>query len=180
MVVAETAMWPFDPKDHLATTRNVVFQVAGAVYFVGFCLLVLAVFAAYLWQAAEAGRLGAAAMAAAVVGTMALGGDLWFESFAVPWLADEVPAAFDARPTVVLGLGALASYLSFAAGWALFGLASLRAGVFPRAICIAMAVSGVLGFRALLAPYGVPLGLTMVWLGIWMIRSGRRRPTRVS
>ena len=179
LVVAEVAMWPFDPKDHLATTRNVVFQVAGAVYFVGFCLLVLAVFAAYLWQASEAGRLGALGMAAAVVGTMALGGDLWFESFAVPWLADRVPAAFDTKPTVVLGLGALASYLSFAAGWALFGLASLRAGVFPRAICVAMTVSGVLGFRALLSPYGVPLGLTMVWLGMWMVRSGRRRPTRV-
>jgi hypothetical protein len=81
---------------------------------------------------------------------------------------------------VVLGLGALASYLSFAAGWALFGLAGLRAGVFPRALCVAMTVSGVLGFRALLSPYGVPLGVTMAWLGVWMIRSGRRRPVRAS
>ena len=90
MLVAEVAMWPFDPGDHLATTRNVVFQVAGAVYFAAFCLLVLAAFTAYLWQASDAGRLGAAGTAAAVVGTMALGGDLWFESFAVPWLADRV------------------------------------------------------------------------------------------
>ena len=32
LVVAEVAMWPFDPQDHLATTRNVVFQVASAVW----------------------------------------------------------------------------------------------------------------------------------------------------
>ena len=92
----------------------------------------------------------------------------------------EVRATLDTTPTVVLGLGAFASYLSFAAGWALFGLASLRAGVFPRALCVVMTVSGVLGFRALLSPYGLPLGLTMVWLGVWMIRSEWRRSTRVS
>lgn len=182
MVVAELAMWPFDPKDHVATTQSVVFQVAGAVYFVGFCVLLLALFAAYLWQASEAGRWGVAGVAAAAVGTMALGGDLWFESFAVPWLADEAPAAFDTEPTVVLALGAVSSYLLFAVGWVLFGLASLRARVFPRVLGVALVVSGVCGFQALLAPFGLPLGLTMVGLGGWMVVSRRRtqgvgRPT---
>ena len=52
---------------------------------------------------------------------MALGGDLWFETFAVPWLADEAPNAFDTDPTVVLGLGAQSSYLLLAVGWSCTG-----------------------------------------------------------
>ncbi len=142
MTVAQLVMWPFDNQDHVATTQSVVFQVAGAVYFVAFCLLMLALVSAYSWEALEAGRLGVVGVVGAVVGTMALGGDLWFESFAVPWIADKVPEAFDAEPTVVLALGAISSYLLFAIG------------------------------------FGIPLGLAVAWLGVWMIMhpiaSGRR------
>jgi hypothetical protein len=48
-----------------------------------------------------------------------------------------------------------------------------------RKATLAARDGGLLGFRALLSPYGVPLDLTMVCLGLWMIRSERRRP-RVS
>ena len=178
MTVAQLVMWPFDTQDHVATTQSVVFQVAGTVYFVAFCLLMLALVSAYSWEAREAGRLGVVGLVVAVVGTMALGGDLWFESFAVPWIADKVPQAFDAEPTVVLALGAISSYLLFAIGWAVFGVASWRAGVFPRPICAALVVGGVCGYAALLAPFGIPLGLAVAWLGVWMIMqpiaSGRR------
>jgi hypothetical protein len=171
ITTAQLVMWPFDTDDHVATTQSVVFQLAGVVYFLAFCLLMLTLVLAYAWQASRAGKLGIAAVTVAVIGTMALGGDLWFETFAVPWLADEVPAAFDTDPTVMLALGAISSYVLFAVGWALFGLASLRAGLFPKAICLAIVVGGICGFSALLAPFGVPLGLAIIWLGIWMIRT---------
>ena len=99
-----------------------------------------------------------------------LGGGLWFESFAVPWLADS-PAAqqvFDSNPTVVLGLGALTSYLSFAVGWAMFGVATYRAAVFPRTISISVAVEGLIGYNALPSPFGMPLGIAIGALGLWM------------
>jgi hypothetical protein len=80
---------------------------------------------------------------------------------------------------VVLALGAVSSYLLFAVGWVLFGLASLRARVFPRALGVALVVSGVCGSQALLAPFGLPLGLTMVGLGGWMVVS-RKRTQEVS
>ena len=175
MTIAQLVMWPFDTQDHVATTQSVIFQLAGAVYFVGFCLLMLALVSAYAWQAREAGRVGVIGVAVAAVGTMALGGDLWFESFAVPWLADEVPAAFDREPTLVLALGALSSYVLFAVGWVLFGVASMRAAVFPKAICAAIIVGGLCGYSALVAPFGIPLGLAMAWLGVWMIWN---RPAR--
>jgi hypothetical protein len=101
---------------------------------------------------------------------MALGGDLWFETFAVPWLADEAPNAFDTTPTVLLGLGALAGYSLFAVGWMLYGVATLRAHA-PVAIAGAIVVGGLLGYQALLSPWAVPLGLAVGALGVWLTRT---------
>jgi hypothetical protein len=163
-------MLPFDPKDHVTTTTDVRFQLGGVAYFVGFVVLMLFLVASHEWLEAEAGRLGVAAVIAAVVGTMALGGDLWFETFAVPWLADEAPNAFDTTPTVLLGLGALAGYSLFAVGWMLYGVATLRAHA-PVAIAGAIVVGGLLGYQALLSPWAVPLGLAVGALGVWLTRT---------
>jgi hypothetical protein len=170
MVGAQLVMLPFDPNDHVATTTARAFQIGGVAYLLGFVVLMLFVVASHEWLEAGTGRLGAAATIAAVVGTMALGGDLWFETFAVPWLADEAPSALDTDPTILLALGAIASYLLFAIGWVLYGIASLRAPA-PVAISVAIVIGGVLGFRAPLSPWGVPLGLAVGALGVWLIRT---------
>ena len=172
MVVVEVVILPIvDRDDHVGTSTNTVYRISGVVYFVAFCLLILAVVAAYLWQADKAGRFGVVGVIAAMVGTMFLGGDLWFETFYVTYLADTAPAVLDADPAGLIVIGAVSSYLLFAIGWALFGLSSLRAGVFPRAICVAIVIGGLLGFQSLLPPFGIPLGLAMIWLGVWMIRT---------
>lgn len=171
IVVAQLVMLPFDPKDHVPTSTDPVFQIGGGIYMAGFITLMLALIGAYGHGLHKAGRLGTAAFIAAVVGTMMLGGDLWFETFAIPWIADEAPAAFDTDPTIVLGLGAIASYLSFAIGWVLFGVAGYRSGAFPKSISVAIIVGGAIGFQALLAPYAIPLALAVGSLGVWMIRS---------
>jgi len=176
IVVAQLVMLPFDPDDHVATSTDPVFQTGGVIYLIGFCVLMLALIGAYGWGLHKApGRHGVIAFVTAIVGTMLLGGDLWFETFAVPWLADEAPASLDTDPTTFLAIGAISSYLSFAVGWLLFGIASFRARVFPTAICVAIAIGGVIGFRALLSPTGIPLGLAVAWLGVWMVRA---RPQR--
>ncbi|MEV0799259.1 hypothetical protein AB0I34_16325 [Kribbella sp. NPDC050281] len=172
MVVVEVVIFPIvDRDDHVGTSTNTVYRVSGVVYFVAFCLLVLAAVAAYSWQAHKAGRFGVVGLIGAVVGTMFLGGDLWFETFYVTYLADIAPEVLDADPAGMIVLGAISSYLLFAIGWALFGLASFRAGVFPRAICIAIVIGGLVGFQSLLPPFGIVLGLAMIWLGIWMLRT---------
>ena len=173
MVGAQLVMLPFDPMDHVATSTSPVFQLGGVFYLAGFVALLLFAVASHGWHEARSGRLGVVATITAIVGTMALGGDLWFETFAVPWLADEVPNAFDTDPTIVLALGAIGSYLLFAFGWILYGVASFRARVFPVAISVAIVIGGALGFNSLLSPWGVPLGLAVGALGIWMIRTKR-------
>ena len=72
-------------------------------------------------------------------------------------------------------IGAFSRYVLFAVGWALFGLASFRARVFPRPISAAIVISGLIGFQAGLPPFAVPLALTIGWLGIWMIRTAQAR-----
>jgi hypothetical protein len=170
MVVAQLVMLPFDPKDHVATTTAPAFRLGGVVYLVGFVLLMLFLVASHAWLEERAGRLGTAATVVAVVGTMVLGGDLWFETFAVPWLADEAPDSLDKEPTVLLALGALSSYVLFAVGWVLYGVASLRAHV-PVAIAAVIILGGALGFQALLSPWAVPLGVWVDALGVWLVRA---------
>ncbi len=173
MVGAQLVMLPFDPKDHVATSTAPAFQLGGVAYLMGFVALMLFIVASHAWQERRSGRLGAVATVAALVGTMALGGDLWFETFAVPWLADQAPNALSTEPTVLFALGAISSYLLFAVGWVLWGVAAFRAGVFPRVLSASFVVAGVFGFQALLSPWGVPLGLAVFALGVWMIRSER-------
>jgi hypothetical protein len=177
IVVAQLVMLPFDPKDHVVTSQSLAFQVGGVIYLAGFCTLMFALLGAHGWQARRAGRLGLVAVSTALVGTMLLGGDLWFETFAVPSIADgPAPQVLDSDPSLLLGIGAIASYVLFAIGWALFGIASFRARVFPRPIAAAIVVGGIVGFSALLSPFGVPLGLAVGALGLWMLWT-RRSPS---
>ena len=171
IVLAQLIMLPFNPDDHVATSTDPAFQAGGVIYLAGFAALLLALIGISGRVVRTSSGFGAVAVAAAVVGTFLLGGDLWFETFAVPWLADEAPAALDTDPTMLLGIGAVASYISFAAGWALFGIATYRARVIPTALSAAIVVGGLVGFSALVAPMGIPIGLAIGALGIWAVRS---------
>jgi len=173
-VVAQAVMWTFDQRMNVETSQNPVFIAAKIVLLGGFIMLMFALIGLHGLQAQRAGRLGVAAFSAAIVGTMMLGGDLWFEAFAVPWLAGgPAPQSLTAKPSLIFGLGALASYYLFAAGWTLFGIACLRARVFPVAISIVVILGGLAGYQALLAPWGIPLGVAFTILGIWIVA---RRP----
>lgn len=166
-----------EPTNKLATVGKPLFAVAQVGYFIGFCTLLLALFAAYEWESDRAGTFGLIAFCAAVIGTMFLAGDLWFDTFAGPWIITAAPDVAD-NPTGSVMAGAFGSYALFAIGWVLFALASLRAGVFPRLISVGIMVGGVVGFMALLPPFGIPLGLALIALGTWMIRVSAPRAIR--
>jgi hypothetical protein len=161
-------------EDRVAALLDPVLRTVNAAYFFGFCGLVLALIALHARQAREAGGFGTFAFSAAVVGTMTMAGDMWFDGFASPWLAEVAPQVFSTlRPTPILELGALLSYGLMAIGWALYGLATLRARVFPMLAALGMVVAGLVAFRSSFPPYGMPLGLVVAALGAWLIRSDR-------
>jgi hypothetical protein len=173
MTVQQLVMYPIVDRSQLEITMaNPLFVLSAIAYVVAFCGLLIALVAVYAWQANRAGTFGVIGFVAALVGTLFLAGDAWFEAFAVPWLADVAPEALH-KPSGLLMIGAFTSYVLFAGGWVLFGLASLRARAFPAAISVAILVGGVVGFYALVPPFAVPLGLAIAWLGAWMLRTSR-------
>ncbi|MFZ0015499.1 MAG: hypothetical protein WAL25_15450, partial [Acidimicrobiia bacterium] len=137
-------------------------------------LLALALVAAYDREARPAGTLGVVALGAAIVGTVFMAGDWWFEAFAVPRMAEVAPQVMDTWVGGRLLMGGVLSFALFGLGWALFGIASLRARVFPAAVSVAILAGGLLSGVPVGIVYltgGLILGLTMVWLGVWMVRT---------
>jgi hypothetical protein len=118
----------------------------------------------------------------AVLGTMLLAGVWWWEAFAVPYAAEQAPALVAATPTGRLLAGRTMSFGVFALGWVLFGLASVRARVFPRDAAILLIIGGVIGLWIAIVPgAGAALTVAVAWMGVWLLRSDRggqaeRRP----
>jgi hypothetical protein len=81
--------------------------------------------------------------------------------------------AFTARKTPILQIGGLSSYVLFALGWVLYGLATLRAKALPVALSVALVVGGLLGYNSGLPPYGTPIGLAVAALGGWLVHQDR-------
>jgi hypothetical protein len=159
----------YDAANRVATVHNPAYLAGGVIYLLAFGGLLISLAAAHQRQAEAAGLLGLVGFAAAIVGTLFLAGDLWFETFAVPWLGDVAPDVFT-KAGGMLMVGGFASYVLFATGWTLFGLASLRARVFPMAVSLTIVAGGVIGFQALIPPFGLPLGVAITSLGVWMSR----------
>ncbi|QCO97197.1 hypothetical protein FCN77_05000 [Arthrobacter sp. 24S4-2] len=163
-------------KERIAMMRETPFQMANALYFVVFIGLLVCV---YLRFHADAGALGAVAFCFALVGTMDMAGNMWFDGFAGPWIADVAPEAILAGGSGMLVVGGFSSYVLFALGWMVFGIAGWRARVFPAWLGAAFLVAGVLGYNAGLPPYGIPIGLAMAALG-WWITSGTQSARSVA
>jgi uncharacterized membrane protein len=77
----------------------------------------------------------------------------------------------------MLVIGGFSSYVLFALGWVVFGVAGWRSHMFPLWTGALFVVAGLLGFNAGLPPYGMPIGLVMATLGWWIIRTGAPTPS---
>lgn len=156
--------------DRIEMMRQTPFQVTNALYFVVFIGLMLALVAVYFRYADRAGRLGVVGFCFALVGTMDMAGNMWFDGFAGPWITDVAPEAIHAGGSGMLVIGGFSSYVLFALGWMVFGFTGWRAGMLPVWSGIAFFVAGVVGYNAGLPPYGIPIGLAMASLGWWIWR----------
>jgi hypothetical protein len=165
--------------DHAALATDALLRGVNAAYFFAFVGLLIALIAVHGRLEAAMGGFGLVAFLVAVLGIMTQGGNMWFDGFAAPWLAEVLPEAFTAPKTLPLQVGGLLSYLLFALGWALYGLAALRARAVPVGIGIAVVVGGLLGYNSGLPPNGAPIGLAVAALGAWLLhrdRAATRRP----
>lgn len=177
MIITRPVILATTPTEIGAFTEYVLsttHAVNSVVSILAFALLVIALVALYDREARSAGAFGALAFGAAVVGTMFMTGDWWYEAFAVPRLAEVEPDAIDNFVGGRLLIGGVTSFVLFGIGWIMYGVASIRARVIPRNISITILVGGFMSGVPIGVAYlsgGVVLGLAFVWLGVWMSRA---------
>ena len=165
-----------DPAGVGASLSSPLFQVFNAGYAAAFPLLMLALVGLYWRQAREAGRFGAIAFSTATAGTVLLGGDMYFEGFAAPWLVRVAPDLLSTDRGALLVAAWLVSVVLFSLGWALFGMVCWRTRILPRGVSAALVAGGLVGFQAAVPPWGAALGLAVATAGTWLLRQDRYVP----
>jgi hypothetical protein len=147
------------------------------LYLLGGVLLLLGLVGLYARQSQAAGILGLVGFLVAFSGMALLVGSAWFRLFVAPFFAVEAPGALDAEPTGMLALGFALSFVVFStSGWVLFGIATLRAGVYPRAAAILLMAGVLINFLPTHYTEFV-FNVAVAWLGL-VLFTGRGEAAR--
>lgn len=147
----------------VATTAPYAFVFG--LYLLSGILLLLGLVGLYTRQSQAAGTLGLVSFLVAFLGTALVTGAIWFELFISPSLAAEAPTI--ARTELGL-VGFLLSFVLAGLGWLLFGVATLRASVYPRGGAVLLMVGAVMTLAPMVAPIplsGIVLSVAVAWLG---------------
>jgi len=100
------------------------------------------------------------------------------QTFIAPLLATEAPELLETEP-----FGFPLSFATFALGWLLFGVAALRARVYPRWAAVLLIVGAAITFFPFLPTPAVILGVAVACLG-FLLFTGRgasaEQPSRVN
>ncbi len=154
--------------------------VLSTMFLLGSLLLLVALVGLYARQSEAAGTLGLAGFLVALVGTGLLVGMMWTMAFVVPSAAIEAPAFLDAEETAgPLDMGFMLSGIAVAVGWALFGVATLRARVFPRRAAIVLIIGALLIVLPLPATTLV-IDVAVAWLGLSLLSEQGRSTAETS
>jgi len=148
------------PFSELALTHIFTFQLT--LYLLGLILLAVGLVGLYAHQSETAGPLGLVGFLIAFAGTIFFTGFFWANLFVAPALAHGAPEFLDSGGRFP---GFHLSLIIYALGWVLFGLASLKARVYPRAPVVAVIIGAALDlFGAPLS--GLVIDAAFVWLGL--------------
>ena len=161
-----------------ATTAPHIFTFL--LYLLGSVLVLVGLVGLYVRQSEAVGVLGLVGFAVAFLGTSLVLGVVWAQLFIAPFLAVQAPRVLDTEPTGALGF--TLTFALLAVGWLLFGVAALRARVYPRAAAIVLMVGAVINFLPVPLS-GIVLDVAIAWLG-FILFTGRgeaaRQPSCVS
>lgn len=160
-----------------------VYLVDNGVRLLGGMLLLVGLVGLYTRQAEASGTLGLIGFLAAFAGTSLMMGAFWTNTFVPPALALEAPEFLATRPAGTLGFGFTLSFMLAPVGWLLFGAATFRARVYPRAASVLLMAGAALTFIPLPAVGGVVFSLAIAWLGYTLFseaRASSMRPARVA
>jgi hypothetical protein len=137
------------------------------LYLLGAVLLLVGLVGLYVRQSEAAGVLGIVGFLVAFIGTVLLAGAAWAQVFIAPLLSSE------AIGLIQRNLGIILMTMVFAVGWLLFGVATLRAQVYPRMAAISLMVGAVIATLPIpLLPTGIILYVAVAWLGFALFTQG--------
>lgn len=134
------------------------------VRLLGGMLLLVGLVGLYARQAEASGALGLIGFLAAFAGTSLMIGAFWTNTFVPPALAVEAPEFLATGPAGTLGFGFMLSFAVAALGWLLFGAATFKTRVYPRAASVLLMVGAALTFIPLPAS-GVIFAAAVAWFG---------------
>ena len=144
-------------------------RIAATLFFTGAIALTIGLVGIYLHQVEAAGRFGTIAFLVALVGSALMISSDWNQLFAGPTLLQIPNIATDFPPLMIAGF--LMNYGCYLLGWMLFGLATYRARVFPRAAGLLLIVSILLSLTRIPGIFAL-FYATIGWLGILTLRPG--------
>lgn len=152
-----------------ATTGS--YALVEALHLIGGVLLLGGLVGLYARQAQPAGTLGVVAFLVTFAGTALFVGVIWILIFVAPSVAGVAPELLSDSPAGALGIGFTLSFVLGSLGWLLFGVVTLRAGVYPRAAAILLIVGVVLNF------FPIPVSAVVweaaiAWLGLFLLTEG--------
>ena len=174
------------PASVTTTTWGVVHVFASAMAFFG----VLGLVGIYARQARKAGWLGLVGFILLSFWFVLIAGFSFVEAFVLPQIAAATPAFVDGwmkmfnGGTSSIGMGVLPTLWTLSAplyilGGLVFGIATFRAHILPRAAAVLLAVSTVIApLGAMLSlsakpKMAIPMGIALAWLGFALMTERR-------
>jgi hypothetical protein len=133
-LLLEWLVVPYEKLGEIAAYSTASYMVSSGLRLLATILLLWALLALYHRQVDRAGTFGLWSFVVALFGTALLVGNTWAEVFVWPTFARVAPSVLTGASTDALSLqtGESLSFPLFAIGIVLFGLATLKAGVYPR------------------------------------------------
>src|SRR6266511_35521 len=147
IAVALLLDWLAVPYEQLGETEAYLtgsYLLSSGLRLLSTILLLWALIGIYGRQSRAAGTLGLWAFVVAFLGTALLAGNTWAEVFVGRTLAQVAPNVLSGQATeapVYLLTGITLSFPLFSIGMILFGVATIRAGVYPRWAAVLSIVS---------------------------------------
>ncbi len=181
-VVSALLILAVDLSSYGEAVTTGTFTVHAVLFMLAAALLLLGLVGLYASHSEAAGAFGLVGFLFAFFGTAFALGLNWAETFAVPVLAQAAPELLAEGPSGRLAYGFALSFPLFSLGWLLFGIALLRARVYPRVAAVLFIIGALLTFVPV-PGFGIVLGVAVTWLG-YALFSGKatiaeQQPQRV-
>jgi hypothetical protein len=173
---------PWDQLMGAAIAQTPRWRLAHTFHFIGAAFALMGLSALYVQQRSAMGWFGFSGFVLSFLGNAMFVGTGMITAFIWPMLAVDAPTCVDiggpifSSPISILAFKFTAIFLIV--GYFVFGVATLRAGVFPRSATLVLAVGAILG---MLPPHpvgpspwwvlvlgGVLYGGALVWLGVFL------------